>query len=179
MCEQIKSLLLIKTHLQKVCSYSSFHFPTIQLFVWTPGKSFEDIYYFPQHASAIRRNILITIIKFCQLPSSSPFQQHSWWFYGLRCNSVLLKLEWILLLFNLNYIRNLASRHKLFFIPVDEYASFLHQASMLKFNLLGLIWNIFKYHFKTDTGNLSSFLKPHVFTSSEFDSNNYRNVLEK
>ena len=41
------------------------------------------------------------------------------------------------------------TRHKLFSIVVAEYASFPHQARMLKTNLLGLISS--KYYIKTGT----------------------------
>ena len=135
----------------------SFHLPTIQLFISKWEKSYEDIYLSPPHISVITGNILITIKKIFPLPSSSCFQQHFHdWFYVLRCNSDLLKLEWTLLLFNFNYIRALTNRRKLFSIPVAEYASFSHQARTLKTNLLGLISNFSKYYFKT--GTICSFL---------------------
>ena len=90
--------------------------------------------------------------KIFPLPSSSCFQQHFHdWFYVLRCNSDLSKLEWTILLFNFNYIRDLTNRRKLFSIPVAEYASFSHQARVFKTNLLSLISNFSKYYFKTGT----------------------------
>ena len=50
-------------------------------------------------------------------------------------SSDLLKLELTLLLFNFNYICDLTNRHKLFSIPVAEYAVILQQARTLKTNL--------------------------------------------
>ena len=41
----------------------SLHLPTIQLFISTWEKNYEDIYHFPPHVSVITRNILITIIR--------------------------------------------------------------------------------------------------------------------
>ena len=62
--EQIKSSLSIKTLLQEVYSYFSFHLPAIQLFISAWEKSYEDIYHSPPHASVIIANILIMIIRF-------------------------------------------------------------------------------------------------------------------
>ena len=44
-----------------------------------------------------------------------------------------MKLEWMLLL-NINYDCDLGNSHSLFSIPVAEYASFSHQAWMLRTN---------------------------------------------
>ena len=102
--------------------------------------------------------------KICPLPSSC-FQKHFLdWFYVLRYNSDLPKLEWTLLLFNFNCIRNMTNRRKLFSVPVTEYASFSHQARTLKTNLLGLITNFSKYYFKTVCLH---FLSSYVFTTLE------------
>ena len=110
------------------------------------------------------------------LPPSSCFQQHFHdWFYVLRCNSDLDKLEWILLLFNFNYIRHLTNIHKLFSIPVAEYTSFSHQARTLKTNLLGFISNFSKYCFKIETIYFL-FSSSHIFTALEFD-NNHSGIL--
>ena len=70
----------------------------------------------------------------------------------------------------------LTNKCKLFSIPVAEYASFSHQARMLKTNLLGLISNFSKYYFKTGTICLL-FLLSHVFTALEFDSNHFGILL--
>ena len=84
--------------------------------------------------------------KICSLPSSSCFQQHFHdWFYVLRYNSDLQKLEWALLLFNFNYIHDLTNRRRLYSVPVAEHASFSHQARSLKTNLQGVISNLSKY----------------------------------
>ena len=75
--------------------------------------------------------------QICRLLSSSCFQQHFHdWFNVFRYNSGLSKLKWTLLLFNFNYIRDLAIRRKFLLIPIAEYASFSHQARTLKTNLL-------------------------------------------
>ena len=98
--------------------------------------------------------------KICLLPSSSCFQQHSHdWFYVLKYNLDLLKLEWTQLLFNFYYVRDLTNRH--ISIPVAEYASFSHQYRTLKTNLLGLISTLSKCYFKT--GKIF-----HLFLSSHF-----------
>ena len=103
--------------------------------------------------------------KIWPLPSSSCFQQHFHdWFYVLRYNSDLQKLEWTLLLFSFNYIRDLTNRCKLFSIPVAEYPSFSHQARTLKTNLLLLIPSFSKYYFKAETICLL-FLSSHLFTT--------------
>ena len=148
MGEQIKSSLLIKTLLQEVYSYFSFHLPTFQLFISTKKLwrhiSFSSACFCHYRKHPNNDN------KICQLRSSSCFQQrvHDW-FCVLRHNSDLLKPEWTLLLFNFNYIRDLTNRRRLFSIPVA--ASFSQQARTLKTNLLGLIWIISKYYFKTST----------------------------
>ena len=121
--------------------------------------------------------------KICPLPSYSCFQRHlHYWFYVLKYNSDLPKLEWTPL-FNFNYIRYLANRRKLFSIPVAEHTSFSHQAFFshlftLKANLLGLIANFSKYYFKTGTIYLL-FLSSHVFAGLEFDSNHFGILLWK
>ena len=148
MGEQIKSSLLIKTLLQEVYSYFSFHLSTFQLFISTKKLwrhiSFSSACFCHYKKHPNNDN------KICQLRSSSCFQQrvHDW-FCVLRHNSDLLKPEWTLLLFNFNYIRDLTNRRRLFSIPVA--ASFSHQAKTLKTNLLGLISIISKYYFKTST----------------------------
>ena len=80
MGEQIKSSLSIKTLLQ-VYSHSSFYLSTIQLFISTWQKSYEDIYHSLPHVSVITGNILITIIKFSRyhvhLAPSSTFMTDS------------------------------------------------------------------------------------------------------
>ena len=53
------------------------------------------------------------------------------------------------------------TRHKLFSIVVAEYASFSHQARMLKTNVLGLISS--QYYFETGTICLL-FLSSLIFT---------------
>ena len=83
--------------------------------------------------------------KICPLPSCSCFQQHFHnWFYVFRYNSDLSKLEFTLILFKLNCIRDLTNRRKLFSIPVAEYTCFSHQVRTLRTNLLGLISNVSK-----------------------------------
>ena len=83
--------------------------------------------------------------KICQLPSSSCSEQHFHnWFYVLIY--VQFKIEWILILFNFNCIRDLTNRLRLFFILVTEYASFSCQAETIK---LDLIWNFSKYYFNS------------------------------
>ena len=67
--------------------------------------------------------------KIYPLPSSSCFQQHSHnWFYILRYNSDLSKLEWTQLLFKFNYIRDLTNcspfqslNTLLFHIRIERY----------------------------------------------------------
>ena len=74
MGDQIKRSLIIKTLLQLVCSYLSFHLPTIQLCLSTWKKSYEDVYHSPPHVSVITANILIAIIRFARyhlLPASN------------------------------------------------------------------------------------------------------------
>ena len=83
--------------------------------------------------------------KICQLPSSSCSEQHFHnWLYVLIY--VQFKIEWILILFNFNCIRDLTNRRRLFFILVTEYASFSCQAETIK---LDLIWNFSKYYFNS------------------------------
>ena len=89
--------------------------------------------------------------KICPLPSSFCFQRHFHdWFYVpmTDSNSDLPKLEWTLLLFNCNYIRDLTNRGRLFSIPVAEYDSFSQQVRTFKINLIGLISNFSKYYYK-------------------------------
>ena len=74
------------------------------------------------------------------------------------------------MLFNFNYIHDLTNTHKLFSIPVAEYASFSHQARTLKTNLLGFISIFSKYYFKIGTIYLL-FLSSHIFPALGFDSN--------
>ena len=115
--------------------------------------------------------------KIFLLPPSSCFQQHFHdWFVVLRYNSDLLAPEWKVVLFNSNYICDLANRRKLFSIPFAEYASFSYQTRTLKTYLPGLIWNFSKYYFKTGTIYLL-FLSSHVFTTLEFDSNHFSILL--
>ena len=117
--------------------------------------------------------------KICLLPSSPCFQEHFHdWFYVLRYNSDLSKLEWRILLFNFSYILDLKNRHKLFFILVAEYASFSYQATTLKTNLLGLISTFSKYYFKTGIICLLS-LSSHVLTALEIDSYHFGILLWK
>ena len=52
--------------------YFSFYLPTIQLIISTRGKSYEDIYHSPPHASVIIGNILIRIIRFSATISLLP-----------------------------------------------------------------------------------------------------------
>ena len=62
--------------------------------------------YTPSHFSVITGNTLVTIVRFtCYHLLQEHFHD---WFYVLRYNSDLLKLEWTLLLFNFNYICDLA-----------------------------------------------------------------------
>ena len=68
------------------------------------------------------------------------------------------------ILFNFNYIRDVTNRHKLFSIPVAEYAPFHIRFRTLKVNLLSLIF---------------LFLSLHVFTGLEFDSNHFGFLLWK
>ena len=70
MGEQIKSSPLIKIYCSKLIL--QFHLPTIQLFISTWRKSYEDIYHSPPHVYVITGNILITIDnKICPLLASS------------------------------------------------------------------------------------------------------------
>ena len=133
------------------------------------GKNYEDINHFPPHVSIITENIPITIIRFARyhLLLATALSRLILCF---RYNSDLSKVEWTLLLFSFNYIRDLAKTCKLFFIPLAEYNSFSHQARTLKTNLLGLISNFSKYYIKTSTICLL-FLSSHVFTNLELDSN--------
>ena len=141
--EQIKSSLLIKLLLQLVYSYFSFHLLTLQIFISAWEKSHEGIYYSPPCFFYYRKHPNNNKIPL-PLPCSSGFQQH---FHDLlKYNSVLLKLEWTPLLFNFKYIHNLTNKHRLFSIPVTEYASFSHQARSLKTNLLDLISKFSKYY---------------------------------
>ena len=155
----------------KRSSSFSFYLPTIQLIISIRGKSYEDIYHSPPHASVITGNILIRIIIFFRyhLLASSTLCRH---------NSDLSKLDWTLQLFNFSDIRNLANTRTLFSIPVAKYASFSHQARTLKTNLLGLISNFSKYYFKTGTICLL-FLSSCVFTVLELDSNHFGILLWK
>ena len=117
--------------------------------------------------------------KICPLRSSSFSQQHFHdWFYVLRYNSDRSKLEWTLLLFSFNYIRDLTNTRKLFSILVAEHASFSHQGRTVKSNLLGLISTFSKYYFKTGT-ICFLLLSSHVFTALEFDSNHFGILLWK
>ena len=117
--------------------------------------------------------------KICPLRSfSCSQQQFQYWFYVLRYNSNLLKLERTLIFFNFNYICDLANRPKLFSISVAGYTSFSHQARTLKTNPLGLISSFSKYYFKTGTISLL-FLSSRVFTALEFDSNHFDILLWK
>ena len=104
----------------------------------------------PPHVSVITRKILIAIInKIYPLRSSSYFQQNCHdWFYGRRYNSDNLDEHYCYLV---NWIRDLTNRHKLFSIPVDEYASFSHQTRTLKTNLPRLMLNFSTYYIKTGT----------------------------
>ena len=96
--------------------------------------------------------------KVCLLPSSSWFQQHFHdWFYVLRYNSDLSKLEWILLLFNFNYIHDLTNRRKLFSIPVAEYTTFHIRFRTLKTNIISLISNFPKYSITLKQTQFASF----------------------
>ena len=136
--------------LQYVYSYFSFYYPSA--FYFSMGKKlWRYIYNSPPHVSVITGNILITRIKFARyhllLATNSTFLADSMY---LGCNSDLSKLEWTLLLFNFNYIRDLTKTRKLFYIPVVDYASFSHQA-LFHICLLALF--------------------SHVFTALEFDSN--------
>ena len=88
------------------------------------------------------------------------------------------KLEWALLLLNFNYIRDLINRLKFFSIPVTDYASLSHQARTLRTSLLGLMSNISKYYFKTDTICLF-FFSSHVIKALEFDSSHFGILLWK
>ena len=116
--------------------------------------------------------------KICSQSFSFCFQQHFHdWFYALRWNPDLSKLEWALVLFNFNYIRDLTNRCKLFSIPATEYASFSHQARRL-LNLLDLISNFSKYDFKIGTICIF-FFSSHVFTALEFDSNHFGILIWK
>ena len=115
--------------------------------------------------------------KICPLPPSPCFQQsfHDW-FYVLMYNSDLSKLEWTLLIFNFNFIRDLTNRHRLFSIPVAEYASFSYQVRTLRTNLLGLIPNFSKHYSKIST--ICFVLLPsHVFTALEVISNHFSVLL--
>ena len=87
--------------------------------------------------------------KICPLPSSSCFQQHFHdWFYVVRHGSDLWKLEWGLILFCFNCIRDLKNRYELSSIPVAKYSSFLYQARTLKTNLLSVMAHFSKYYLK-------------------------------
>ena len=125
-----------------VYSYLSFHLPTIQLFISSWEKRYEDIYLYTFFSTCFcyYRKHPNNNNKICLLPSSSCFQQHfHGWLYVLRYNSDLPKREWTLPLFNFNYICDLINRCKLFSIPVSVYASFSHKARTIKTNLLGSI----------------------------------------
>ena len=125
------------------------------------------------------RKLLNNDNKIFPPPSSSCFRQHFHdWLYVLRYNSDLSKLEWTLLLFHFNYIRDLTNGRKLFSIPFVEYASFSHQTRTLKTNPLGLKSIFSKYYFKTCTICLL-FLSSYVFTALTFDSNHFGILLWK
>ena len=169
----------LKTLLQEICSYFSFHLPTIQLFFSEWVKSYYNIYHSPPHNPLITRNILITIIRFVRyhllLGCNSTFMT-----YSMHLGTIQLRqnLNYYLLLFNFNCILDLTNRRKLFSIPLTECASLWHQARPLNTNLLGLISNFSKYYLKTDTVCLL-FLSSHVFTAFEFDSNHFGILLWK
>ena len=75
--------------------------------------------------------------KICPALSSPCFQQQLYdWFLVLRYISDLAKLKWTPLLFNFNQICDSLNRCKFFSIPVAEYASFSHQASKIKTDLI-------------------------------------------
>ena len=77
--------------------------------------------------------------KICPLPSSSWSQQHFQdWFYVLRNNSDLSKLEWTLLLFSFNYISGLTNSCKFFSIPISGMLPFHIRFGTLKTNIIGL-----------------------------------------
>ena len=114
MGQQIKSSLLL-TLFQQFYSHFNFNFLTIKLSVsnwektiWTHISLFSTCFCY-------YRNYPNNDNKICQLPYFSCFQHHFHdWFYVLRYNSDLSKLEWILLLLNFNYIVDLTNRHKFF-----------------------------------------------------------------
>ena len=101
MGEQIKSSLLIKMLLQQVYSYFSFHFPTIQIFISMGKKLWIHISFSSTGLCYYRKHLNNDDNEICPLLSYSCFQQHFHdWFYVLRYNSDLSKLEWTLLLVN-------------------------------------------------------------------------------
>ena len=102
----------------------------IQLFISTWEKNYEDTS-FCFICSSYHRKHPNNDNKIFLLLSSSCFQHHSHdWFYVLRYNLDLSKLEWTLLLFNFYYARDFKNRR--ISIPVAEYASFSHQYRTLK-----------------------------------------------
>ena len=108
-----------------------FYLPPVQHFILTWGKSNKDIYHLSPNVAG---NILITI---CLLWSSASSQHHFQnWLSVLRCNSDRVKLEWVSLLFNFTWMRDLSNKDKLFSSPVAKYASFSHQVKTLKTDLL-------------------------------------------
>ena len=83
-------------------SYFSFNLPAIQLYISTWEKRYEDISFSFTCFCYYRKHPNINN-KIFPLPYSTCFQQqfHDW-FFLLRYNSNLAKLEWTLLLFNFN-----------------------------------------------------------------------------
>ena len=126
----------------------SFHLLTIQLFISTWEKSYEDIHHSPPHVSIITGNILMTIIRFSRyhllLTSNSTFMADS------------MYLGTIQICWNLNKHYYLISTTPVIW-QVDTNCSPFQSLNILPFhirfrmfktNLLGLIPNVSKYYFK-------------------------------
>ena len=97
------------------------------------------------------------------------------WFYVLRYNSDLSKLEWTLIS-TTSVIWQIDTNCSPF--QLLNMSSFHIRFRTLKTNLLGLMSNFSTYYFKTGT-ICFLFLSSHVFTALEFDSNHFLIILWK
>ena len=158
-------------------SYFSFHLSFFPNFYFNIGKklrtyiSFSKCFcYYKKHPN--------NDYKIFRLPFPARFQQrfHDWSLY-LGTNQIWRNLNEhsYYLISSKSVIWQIG---KLFSIPVVEYASFSHQARMVKTNLVRLISNFSKCYFKTDT-ICFLFFSLHAFTALEFDSNHFGILLWK
>ena len=170
MGEEIKSSLLMKT---------LFDLPTIQLFISTWEKNYEDIYHSPPRVSIITRKILIMIIRFARyhllLGSNSTFESDSMYldtiqicrhlnehyYYLISTTSVIWRID-----------ANCSPFQSLNILPCHI------RFRTLKTNLVSLKSIFLKYYFKTNTVCLV-LLSSYAFTALQFDSSHFAILLWK